>query len=535
MNIFDKLSISFRNSPWINIKQGYNIWLTWLLIASIVFLIHCLTLTISPIVYPDEAMIIEYGRITLEPNTDWSILWSMKKDGPLFMPFYLGTTLQELAFRFSNFSMIGPRLSSLVGGLTAATTALGWLLSCKTPKHIGLLLSTIFLLDPLFVFSYRSGRVDCWVIALCFGACWLLRTAKNNIENTKLTINITICSASLAVTAFFIWPSAVIVYPLVIVEIVRLLYESVITFRHWQQAFKLIAALVLGGIITLIIIVIPIWDKLFMSFTNLTTISGGSSNISNRLFSLLNFAPLVSSFTISGLLPVVTVATLFFRRDRFLFTSALFATTVVLMTNPYHFRVVYLLPYFVGIIASLYNHKNARYNNRKNFYLVAYISLIILLIWASVISLLLRPSLALTQQEPRDYTTIVDVAKSEIGINQKVYIPSYQFYYAGRLLGWKLFAPFQNDGTIWNDNQSRLFLEKVDHAIYPTKFNQPGQVGYETLDGEPDIFEKSGLKFRKVLLSQNLNIHARFFADRPSLGGGLPYGPYNLYSRFSNK
>ncbi len=44
-------------------------WTIWSLVLLVVFIIHSFTLTISPIVYPDEAYIIEYGRIVLEPHT----------------------------------------------------------------------------------------------------------------------------------------------------------------------------------------------------------------------------------------------------------------------------------------------------------------------------------------------------------------------------------------------------------------------------------------------------------------------------------
>ncbi|MFZ2097168.1 MAG: hypothetical protein WAV05_11080, partial [Anaerolineales bacterium] len=193
--------------------MNYSFWIKWSLAITVIALIHSFTLTISPTVWPDEVDIIDYGRVALQPNTEWSINWQ-EEDRPRLMLSYLGPILQEWAFQFSGESLVGPRAISLIGALAAATIAVGWLRSRGTSAFKAGLLGLIFLLDPLFTQSYRGARVDGWAMALGLGACWVLSRTSWRIQNGRTYHGMVLLAGALDLLAFFVWPSAVMLFPL---------------------------------------------------------------------------------------------------------------------------------------------------------------------------------------------------------------------------------------------------------------------------------------------------------------------------------
>lgn len=150
-NMFNKILINNVSN---NLRN--NFWLLWFLILTIVFLIHCLTLTVSPPIWQDEVQIIEYGRIFLQPITDWSVNWDLLNARPFFFLFYLGCLLQEWAFKAANFSIAGSRIFTLIGASVAATTTMGWLLYRQVPRKIAALLGLALLLDPYYIYILKD-------------------------------------------------------------------------------------------------------------------------------------------------------------------------------------------------------------------------------------------------------------------------------------------------------------------------------------------------------------------------------------------
>lgn len=504
-------------------------WTIWSLILLVVFIIHSLTLTISPIVYPDEAYIIEYGRIVLEPHTQWSTIWSIKEGKPFFPLFYLGAILQELALRLSNFSMVGPRLACLIGGLFAATTSVGWFLSRKNSKIFAFVLGIIFLLDPIFVFSYRSGRVDCWVLGLCLASCWLLSdiSLKSEVSSWKNKLIKIGLAGMLSSIAFFVWPSVIMVYPLVLVQLYLLNRQIYVINTNFNKCFIANIVFIGAGLATAILLMIPIWQDVISGFSNIFIASGGTENTLDRLARLLNIKSFVYSFQISPFLFLTTLFILIGQRPTIWVYPTLFASAIAIITSPYPFRVVYLLPYSLILISQF----NISWKNHINIKYIQTVVLCILLAWSIGISLISRPILSLTQHASRDHQILLNAGIQEIGLgaDKKVYDSTLQFYYVGRSLKWEMFRPIKHDGTQWNDKLFKTFLEKVDYAIVPEYY---GSRGIDTFsNNEPEVLTKAGLEFYKIIVDNPNNKVARGFLDRNSLGGGLPYGAYKLYKR----
>ncbi|MFM6370693.1 MAG: aminotransferase class I/II-fold pyridoxal phosphate-dependent enzyme, partial [Dolichospermum sp.] len=136
---------------------------------------------------------------------------------------------------------------------TFVSTANAFVLRGAVPVFIDIRPDTLNLLDPLLVQSYRGDRLDCWVIAVCLGVCWLLRIAIKNFSEYQLCFITVGLSGSLSVVAMFIWPSAVILYPLILLELSSLLYIHFKKQANFQNSLKLLFVFGFSGIITVIL------------------------------------------------------------------------------------------------------------------------------------------------------------------------------------------------------------------------------------------------------------------------------------------
>lgn len=455
-------------------------WLIWFLALLIIFIVHCLTLTILPIPWRDEAQIIEYGRLVLEPTSNWSINWLLTSDQPFFLLSYLGATLQELAFRATNLSLIGPRLMSLVGSMISATFLLAWLLESQIPKKIALLLSIIFLLDPIFVQSYRSDRVDCWVFVFCFACCWLLRRARNNIsiQNIKKFLPHISLSGSLATIAFFIWPSAILLYPLIILELIEILRKNKI-YRQWNYVFLIIINFAVFGIVTLMILILPILNRIDTIFINFKIVSRQDllqDNLGWAIRVVSNIKNLLHSFKMSPFILLFTgIAIGVYRKEKKIIFITILVLSFIISTRVYVFRSIYLLPYMILLICSIYINSNSPkldyyiFRQRAKWLKVSILS--ILLAWSVILSMFLRPAIGLSQKEARNPNILMDKAlELDIG-KTKVFIDSWDFYSVGRSLGWQMYHPIENRYAMskLSEEDLKLFLSKFDYALLNKK------------------------------------------------------------------
>ncbi|MBW4612836.1 MAG: hypothetical protein KME21_06055 [Desmonostoc vinosum HA7617-LM4] len=493
----------------------------------IIFLAHLSTLTISSLAWIDEVQTIEFGRRTLEPYSDWSLNWSVQLDRPIVLLSYLGATLQELAFRASNLSMIGPRLASLIGAMIAATIFLGYLLSRKTPKQLAWLLALIFVLEPMFVHSYRGVRVDCWALALCFSSCSLLRLAIDKTQKAQTSTWLVALAGSFAITGIIVWPSAILLYPLIGVEFIELILKVQALDKSGKLAVKQIIAFILGGVITAGLLVIPIWQQLTMALSDLKLISSSDRTLRER-YDILSeisiiFHHLASTYNISPLIPITAVVGIIHARDKKLVFATLLVAIFLLSTKVYAFRAIYFLPYVLCLASSTY--QSFKETAKTNFNRVFSGLLILLLTWCFVLSLIVRPATALIQKDLRNPNILYQSGTSLIGAgSQKVYINPLELYYAGRSLGWKMFFPFDiNTLDLQNqqDHQAlKRFFTHVDFAIITPAKIKPEMI--ERIEG-------AGLRQQKSFTLGPTN--NRYTGQTPNTIKSQPYGPYTLYGR----
>lgn len=490
-----------------------RLWVYWLVILSTVFFIHLLTLTISP-PWGDEAQIIEHGRLLpFDPHSAWSSNWWSTADRPILFWSYLGPALQEATYRIKMPFPYGPRLASLFGAMIAATASIGWLLSINTYRPISLILGSVFLLDCLFVQSYRSARVDCWALAFCFGACWVLRYAMSQMQKGRAFRFAVAMGAGMAAIAFFVWPSAVLTYPLILAELLVLLREEYSMRQSGASILRSSVAFVVSGLVMTALLLIPIWHLHKIVFNDIWPILRASQPPYNLSLQIIN---LLDSFKYSLLLPLSALIGFTWGRSRLMAWMALLVFVYLLSTRLYIDRLLYLLPYAIGMIGGAYQIPFTLNANAKTRRLITHAGLSLLIVGSIGMSLIIRPVIALIQKEGRDPNILFKMGRESIGNGPyRVYLGAWEFYFVGRGLGWHMFNEYVDQSHI---DHLTLF-SSVDYAIFL----------WRDVDTDLDsLLSKAGLHFKNVLINN----------QQPGIGvkhqfslGSRPYGPYVLYSR----
>jgi MFS family permease len=490
-----------------------RLWVCWLVMLSAVFLVHLLTLTISP-PWGDEAQIIEHGRLLpFEPYSEWSSNWHSTANRPILFWSYLGPCLQEITYKIKMPLPYGPRLASLLGAMIAATASIGWLLSIKTYRLIALILGLVFLLDYIFSQSYRSARVDCWALAFCFGACWALRHAMSQMQKGRAFRFALAIGGSMAAIAFFIWPSAVLIYPLLLAELIALLREEYSMRQSGASIMRSAAAFAISGLVMTALLLIPIWHLHEIVFNDIGPILRASQPPYTFALQIKN---LLDSFKYSQLLPFSALIGFIWGRNRLMAFMALLVFFYILSTRLYVGRLVYLLPYAIGLIGGAYQMPFTLNADAKTRRLITHIGLSLLIVGNISLSMIIRPAMALIQKEGRDPNILFDMGHESVGNGPyRVYLGAWEFYFVGRGLGWQMFNEYVDQSPA----DLLTLFSSVDYAIF--------HWGDVDADLASQLL-RAGLHFKKALINERqpgIDLKRQF-----SLGG-KPYGPYALYSR----
>ena len=526
-------------------------WKMWFTVLAVVFAIQLLTIDVLPHLQQDEAQITDYGRLALDPQSDWSITWWMAEGKPLLLWSYLGPLIAEISFQFAGASGLGPRIASLLGGMVAATMVLGWLISRRVPVYAAFGLSVVFLLDPLFVLSQRMARLDSWVIALCLAACWILHTEIKKESRSFPRWRI-MAAGGLAATAAFIWPSAIFMYPLLVFELLQYPRNDKTVIDKWKSIFLQGINFILGGVIIVFLLLLPVWDHMVIIFSDMATMVtqnvDASKSFPDKLFGLFNphnWLKTIKVFikTFSPFLPLLAIAGALLKFEKGLIIATIGTVILIFATLVYEWRVLYLIPYLIALSSGVFigsgeNFKNAIF---KKF---AFTALVILIIWSVGISLLVRTTLGLETKTALDRDRIHQVASSSIGSgDHKVFLGfTYEFYFVGRSLGWKLYTPYiqftydsQGNWIRENDYQPKdkflKLLSGMDYAIFSK--------GSVNKDLEEQL-TSSGLYFNKILrVGKDSAVEEIPQAHLKNimlwyLQGKESYGSYVLFARQEN-
>lgn len=272
-----------------------------------------------------------------------------------------------------------------------------------------------------------------------------------------------------------------------------------------------------SGFITVILILIPIKDQLPTLISNFITYS---RNLKSNL-DITIIVNLLQSFKNSPILPVLTIFSLVIYRDKVLILTSLLALFIILNSTVYVHRLIYILPYLIVLLSDIYSQLKPDNNNIKR---VKVIFLVLLLSYATSLSLIIRPIIGLGNASGRNLDILLDSAKNYIGQGQyKVWNSTYHFYQAGRSLGWKLYHPFSFRGL--EDEKAReKFLDQLDYIIMSDSLNNPLY----------PLIDNSQFKLRESMKIKINNQENKGFIYKITkyLKSPTKYGSYNLYSKF---
>lgn len=509
-------------------------WKFWGLVLIIISAIFIAEMDVAPYLDEDEFMIVDLGRIILDPETGWSITWMMERNEPAFVFFYIGPVIFELSYQI--LGEFGPRLLGLIGALFASTILLLWLKSRNTQLLFAAVLSLVFLLDPIFVQSYTLGRLDGWAIGFCLLACWALRSGLVKENKDKQIIAAGVCSSF----AIFIWPSAAFLFPLILGELYFLMISQKenqkIKFKYLRP-FSIFSVTV---VIVSIVLLIPIASKFYSYFTNI--IDGLLVNVfrgqnpgeqPGQFLSLDPFLELLRGLKYTPVLFILAIAAAFIKRDLVLILSGLAAILMMFLTIVYLHRVQYLLPYLVALAAGLYQKnpfKTGSVRSKLRNLKLRYVSGAILLFWVVGVSLLVRSYLAIENNKDRDRDLVFQAAVNMIGPgDHHVYISAPEFYIAGRTLGWKMFRRYGAIGDPLTSESIKPLMPKMEYVIlrewevtenFDSLLDEKGfsKTEWYSLYKEP----VSGFDGQITNEHRLRNLFSIF---------EHPYGPYKLYSR----
>lgn len=525
------------------------IFFIWCIIALSICLIEASTLDVLPSLMQDEAQITDYGRLALDPLSRWSVTWWVAGDKPLLLWSYLGPLFAEVGYQLGGASGVGPRIVALIGGLVAATIAFGWLLQRKVSPVFAALLSLAFLLDPLFTLSQRMARTDSWVMAFCLASCWLLRRSSSKSKVTRMVL--VMLAGTFAAVAAFVWPSALFLFPLICVELFDSFNNGRLDKRALRKMGAVLSYFVLAGLFASVLLIIPIQHQLATIISDMSDMVALNVNASlspvDKLLGIFTPQPwlkVVKAFvkTLSPFFPLLALWALLFRRERSILLALTFTLLIIFITLIYEFRLLYLLPYFLVLVASLFKNIDAK-PLKPVVHQLSSILLLILVLWSVGVSVVVRSVFAYNDGAQRKRILIEEAARSSIGAgDHKVFLGfTYEFYFTGRTLGWQMYTPyiqfsFDDEGN-WirkDDYQPKdrfmKLMSEMDYAIFP------GAQIDEDLRAQ---LNSSGLKYRGPIHIGDPPLKVDGADDDRSandiflwyLQGAPSYGPYMLFER----
>lgn len=478
------------------------------------FLVHLTTLTRSPPAWQDEVQIIDYGRVVL-PGSDQSfgINWSAE-NRPICLLNYIGPLVQEAACRASVNTSVGPRLSALLGAVVAAIAMRGWLLARGVSPWIAFVAAWAFLWDPLFASSYRSVRVDSWCMAALLAALWCVRRASRNGAGDRMLVA---AGAFVAVGAL-IWPSAILLAPLLVYEIYGscrrpsddLLSESDV--GAWRDFLRHALVVAVSATVFMMLLLLPFVSSLGDMIGDLNgginhdrgaryeTSFGGVPRLASNFFN----CPLLPLFAVGGAILV--------GRCMWLIPLSV-AVGLVLSSNPYAYRAVYLVPYFTygfAWAAEAWARTRAPRTAVRNP--LVWLSALLLL-WSGGISIFVRTAIAALewgQRDPAAALRLVD--RLDAGAGTRVLLDSWSLYYAARARGWSYWGPYDQ-----RTNEEIAESLDYDYVIHDEA------TGIHPLDG---LLRRMGYR-RNVVHVVSGEQWARALVPMAT----ARYGPYVVYAR----
>jgi 4-amino-4-deoxy-L-arabinose transferase-like glycosyltransferase len=463
--------------------------LLWGAIALGTGVLCLLTLTISPPLWVDEAQIVEYGRVFAEPNTDWSLFWDGNR--PIVPWYYVGPIVQNFARALTAPSCAGPRLVAIAGGIVASGSLAAWLFRRGTRPAGALLLSLLFLFDPNFVGAYRGGRLDGWTLACAFAGCYLLTSWQTRSGAWRL-----LAAGFFVVLGFFIWPSIAFLLPLLGLELIWVIsgqsgqWKKVVVFA--AGALATLVGLTLAAVAQSPGIIGDVPRQLAAS--QMSAVALQATDLLDKARTLF-----VTLFIRSPWNGPLLVACWRSGGSRLVLATMALPAILMFRTLLYGNRIIYLLVYLLVFFAGAFAHASGAAVTRTMMRELRWGFLVGGVICAGVISIGLRTANAWLQRDERNEELILFAAEKVGARGATVCLDAFEFYFAGRYLGWRLFS---------------VVPRALSHC----------EIAIASSDSKARrVLETAGFRRQTVLMGDR--------ASQTPVYGARGFGPYDVYRR----
>jgi hypothetical protein len=453
-------------------RQETLAWTMLCILAGLVLANSLTTSAFSPKLNRDEAEIVEYGRLMLEPNAG-GCLEMMPSGRPETLFCWISCLTHELAYRTTHHHDI-PRILAAAGWLLATLLGSLWLRQRGVPAGMACLVGLVLMLDPIGETPVRLGRPDSWVWAMTFLAALLVRvsfTAKS--KAFLLAVLGGVCAGLLP----WIWVTGFVLCPLVLLE----WWDA----RKGQQAGnekKLLIALMLGLTAGFFLGAVPVWGSLkngASALMNMMQWNAGMQSSTSLLYVLKNvlfvvmlhpfFLMLVGCGMLSrgfwpwtlatlGLVGLMSATRIYDARyyyalpymvpllaegaDRLAskrnhapwVITAVAIVFVFMSAALFDYRWVIMTPLAIGLIVAGWITVSSPTSSMLKYAVV--LPALLAGFWASVV---IRDYAAMQQAPVQDYKKLLALAEEKVGKGPiKVFCP-YAFYFPGRQLGWEMY------------------------------------------------------------------------------------------------
>jgi len=472
-------------------------WRLWCATALIAFTFFGFTLTSAVPVWIDESFIVEYGRVTLAGDTDvFGFHQRSDANRPMYLYTVLGSVLQELAYRATAPSNLGPRVSALLGQLAAFGYLLYYFRLRGVNDRFSLLLGLAFLIDPLCDIGWRGGRVDSWAFAFLFASLCGIRIG------SQWSV---FWGGVAAAAGLLCWPSFAMLTPLIVLELAACVKQQ----RRFVLPIGLFAA---GGAIAASAMIAPFYRQFAYGLADAGLMTAIQSQMNRGLEIPAQLRALGISFAQTPIVVIAGLCALGRRRNLPLLAGFLVALAFAFSTNLYRLRVLYLLPYLYLALASLFYEQH---KHRAATWAVG------LMLFAGAGFTVAGTTLSgLSNRSGKNPLDLIEPARAAIGGGSvRVYMEEPDLYFVGRTLGWKQFYCFD---SCWGPGITKPLFQQLlsdgDIAVFR---------------GEPDalrreILEKLEYRFETVILPDGGHQSSLFGWNY----GPRSYGPYYIYHHF---
>ncbi|MBK9239062.1 MAG: glycosyltransferase family 39 protein [Acidobacteria bacterium] len=431
-------------------------WKLWVGLGLVAVVAHSTTLVLSPVYWLDEAQIVDWGRsLFFEPHTTWSVSW-LPEGRPAANYGYLGPALQEAVFRLSGLQPWAPRLSSVLGGVAAATMLVAWLRARGLGAPASVLGGALLLVDPAFVQACRGGRVDGWAIAFALGAAWALCRVRGPGRHSTAWAGL---AGALAATAPFVWPTAAVGLVAVGLEWLQLVRAPPL---GRARRIRLTAAVVGAGVVTATVLGM-VYAGLHGSPLDHWRVALGMQFTSGEGLAqtpVQMLTPIGESIVRSPGLWLAAGLAAMVPMGRPWVVVAILSLVLLVPTHLYVFRLVYVLPMLAAAGAMFYDCRQSLIDQgHRRLIPIAVAILLASIGWSAFAAIGGRQAVAWAERHDRDPRVVSEIAQRIGPGDHAVLLWAPAFYYPGRQLGWRMFRPFRRSEAPPD------LLAQMDYAI----------------------------------------------------------------------